>query len=340
MILKSNSNTNAIKNLLSSKRKIVITTHINPDGDALGSVLALTQVLTKMGHDVVPIVPNDYPEFLQWLPGNRYVIDFYKKKKTATSIITSAEIIFFLDYNEPKRGGDMCEALTASKATKIMIDHHPNPKMEVDYQFSYTDASSTCELIYEFVVAIDALEFIDKSVAECIYTGILTDTGCFNYNSSRKRTFEIAAELLGYNIAKDDIYRRVYDNFSAHRMQLLGYCLNEKMVVLPELKTAYMAISLAEQQRFNFAVGDSEGFVNYPLSIKGINFTALFTEAKDKIKISFRSRGKFPANLFAAKHFSGGGHLNAAGGESQLTLDETINKFNEALIDFNTEINS
>lgn len=340
MILKGNSITNELKNLLAKKHKIVITTHLNPDGDALGSTLALSMALKKMGHEVYPIVPNEYPEFLQWLPGNDDVIDFFKKKEFACPIISSADIIFFLDHNESKRGGDMNEALTASKAVKIMIDHHPNPQMAVDFQLSFIEASSTCELIFEFLTAIDGLDLMDKAIAECIYTGILTDTGCFNYNSSRTRTFEIAAQLLRYGIPKDEIFSRIYDNFSEQRMRLLGYCLNEKMVVLPEYHTAYMLISLEEQKRFNFATGDSEGLVNYPLSIKGICFTALFIERKDKVKISFRSRGKFPSNLFSERHFSGGGHLNAAGGESALPLDKTVQKFNELLSDYKAELNS
>jgi bifunctional oligoribonuclease and PAP phosphatase NrnA len=293
-----------------------------------------------MGHEVYPIVPNEYPEFLQWLPGNEYVIDFYKKKETASTIISSADIIFFLDHNESKRGADMNEVLTASKAIKVMIDHHPNPQMPVDYQLSFTEASSTCELIFEFITAIDGLQYMDQDIAECIYTGILTDTGCFNYNSSRTRTFEIAAELLRYSIPKDEIFRRIYDNFSAQRMRLLGYCLNEKMVVLPEYQTAYISITMEEQKRFDFATGDSEGFVNYPLSIKGVCFTALFTERKDKVKISFRSRGGFPSNLFSERHFYGGGHLNAAGGESNLPLNETIQKFVDLLSDYKAELNS
>lgn len=340
MILNENTAVLELKNLLTRKYKIVITTHMNPDGDAVGSTLALSLALKKMGHDVFPIVPNEYPEFLQWLPGNDTVIDYYKKKELANSLISSAEMIFFLDHNESKRGGDMNEALTASKALKIMVDHHPNPQMIVDYQFSFVEASSTCELIFEFIAAIDGLAFIDKSISECIYTGILTDTGCFSYNSSRTRTFEIAARLLEFAIDKDEIYSRIYDNYSAHRMRLLGFCLNEKMVVLPDLKTAFMSITLEDQKKFDFVTGDSEGFVNYPLSIKGICFTALFTERKDKVKISFRSRGSFPSNLFSERHFSGGGHLNAAGGESTLSLDETIKKFTGLLSDYKTELNS
>lgn len=329
-----------IKNLLANRSKIVITTHINPDGDALGSVLGLFWFLKRMGHDVTAISPNDYPEFLQWLPGNDTVIDFFKKKKMATSLIQDADIIFFLDYNEAKRGGDMKDILAGSKAKKIMIDHHPFPQLQVDYAISRTGVSSTSELIYELILDLNGIKYVNKDIAECIYTGIMTDTGCFSYNSSRTRTFEIAAQLLTFSIEKDEIFRKVYDNFSAQRMRLLGYCLNEKMQVFPEFRTAFISLSLEEQERYKFVVGDSEGFVNYPLSIKGVCFTALFTESKDKIKISFRSRGLFPANAFSQKHFSGGGHTNAAGGESNLSLDETIQKFIDLLPQYARELNS
>lgn len=329
-----------IKEILAIPSKIVITSHLNPDGDALGSMLGLYWFLKNEGHDVSPVSPNDYPEFLQWLPGNDAVIDFARKKKLATKIIEEAEVIFFLDHNDPKRGGDMKEVLSLTKAKKIMIDHHPYPQLDVDFAISRTDASSTAELIYEFIQDMDGNKLMNKDIAECLYTGIMTDTGCFSYNSSRKRTFEIAAHLLTFDINKDEIFRKVYDNFSAQRMRLLGYCLNEKMQVYPEFHTAFISLTIEEQERYNFAVGDSEGFVNYPLSIKGICFTALFVERKDKIKISFRSRGAFPSNSFSEKYFSGGGHLNAAGGESILSLSETIQKFIDLLPQYAQELNS
>ena len=329
-----------IKALLDKKSKIVVTTHLNPDGDALGSMLGLYWFLKGLGHEVTPISPNDYPEFLQWLPGNFDTLDFSKRRSFAVKTIQGAEVIFFLDYNEAKRAGDMKDVLMASKAKKIMIDHHPYPQLEVDVAISQTAVSSTAELVFEFIQAMDGLNYMNKAIAECLYTGILTDTGCFNYNSSRTRTFEIAARLLNFSIDKDDIFRRIYDNFSEHRMRLLGYCLNEKMQVFPEYRTAFISLNLEEQNRYNFATGDSEGFVNYPLSIKGICFTALFIERKDKVKISLRSRGAFPVNSFSEKYFSGGGHLNAAGGESTLPLDETIQKFVGLLPQYAQELNS
>jgi len=329
-----------IKELLSNRSDIVITTHQNPDGDALGSMLGLFLFLRKMGHEVSVISPNDYPEFLQWLPGNEFVLDFTRKKKQVTRAIQEAQIIFYLDHNDSKRGGDMKEVLASSQARRIMIDHHPYPQLNVDFSISRTEVSSTAELVYEFMQDLGGAELIDKDIAECLYTGIMTDTGCFSYNSSRMRTFEIASQLLGYSIEKDEIFRKVYDNFSAYRMRLLGYCLNEKMQVFPEFRTAFMSLSLEEQERYNFATGDSEGFVNYPLSIKGVCFTALFIERKDKIKISFRSRGTFAVNTFSEKYFSGGGHTNAAGGESNLSLGETIRKFIDLLPEFAQELNN
>lgn len=323
--------TKGIKSLLTKGSKIIVTTHLNPDGDALGSMLGLYWFLKGLECDVTPISPNDYPEFLQWMPGNEVVLDHSKRKNYSNKLISEADIIFFLDYNDAKRGGDMKDALAASKAKKVMIDHHPFPQLSVDITISRTEASSTAELVYEFIQSIGGGSYMNKIIAECLYTGIMTDTGCFSYNSSRTRTFEIASQLINFSIDKDGIFSRIYDNFSAQRMRLLGYCLNEKMQVFPEYRTAFISISLEEQDRFNFTTGDSEGFVNYPLSIKGVCFTALFVERKDKVKISFRSRGAFPVNTFSEKYFSGGGHLNAAGGESMLSLNETIQKFKDLL---------
>ena len=268
------------------------------------------------------------------------MMDYIKHKKKADKLIAEANCIFHLDYNDAKRGGDMCESLTTSKARKVMIDHHPYPQLKVDYALSFTEACSTAELIYEFIVATGMAKHLNKDVATCIYTGIMTDTGCFSYNSSRSRTFEIVAELLGYSIEKDDIYRKIYDNFSEQRMRLLGFCINNKLQVFPKYRTALISLSLEEQKKYNFSPGDSEGIVNYPLSITGVCFTAMFIEKKDKVKISFRSRGSFPVNIFSEKHFQGGGHLNAAGGDLQLSLDETIKKFIDLLPTYAEELNA
>lgn len=338
MLLKDLETIAELKGLLKVRSEIVITTHQNPDGDALGSVLALFGFLIKWGHRVTVITPNDYPEFLQWLPGNDLVIDYTKQKSFAEYAVSKAQYLFALDFNDSKRAGDMKHILDTALAKKVMLDHHPFPQMKVDFSFSYTEASSTCEIVYEFIAAMDGLKELDTNIAECIYTGIMTDTGCFSYNSSRPDTFEIVASLLRFNIRKDEIYHRLYDNNSTQRMRLLGYCLNEKMQVLPEYHTAFISLSIEEQKKYNFNLGDSEGIVNYPLSIKGIYFSAMFIERKEKTKISFRSKGSFPVNKFSESHFAGGGHMNAAGGESTLTLTETITKFTELLAQYTQEL--
>lgn len=340
MILEGNKEIKALKGLLGKSPKIVITTHQNPDGDAIGSMLGLFHFLKKMEHEVLPIVPNEYPEFLQWLPGHIEILDYSKNKESATRAVSQADLIFMVDYNNLKRSDSMKDVILGSKARKFIIDHHPFPSRDVDFTISKTEVSSTAELIYEVIESLDGLKHVDQTIATCLYTGIMTDTGCFSYNSSRTRTFEIVAKLLDYDIKKDEIYSNVYDNFSFQRMRLLGYCLNEKMQVFPEYKTALISISREEQKRYNFVTGDSEGFVNYPLSIKGVRFSAFFIEKKDRIKISFRSRGSFPVNAFSEKHFMGGGHLNASGGESTLTLDETVKKFIELLPQYTQELNS
>lgn len=331
MILNNLFDVSALKSLLASKPNVIVTTHQNPDGDAVGSVLGLTLYLKKLGCTVTPISPNEYPEFLKWMPGNELVLDYTQNKKDADVAINNADIIFQVDYNDVKRSGDMKDILSKSPVFKAMIDHHPNPQLQNNVMVSVTEASSTCELIFEFIHTLSGDEIVDRDMAICLYTGIMTDTGCFNYSSSRPRTFEIVSKLLQRNIPKDEIYSRVFNNFSENRLRFLGFCLNDKMETFPEYKAAFMAITQEEQERFKFTTGDSEGFVNYPLSIKGIVFTAFFTERKDRVKISFRSRGKFPANQFAEKHFGGGGHLNAAGGESVLPLKETIQKFKDLL---------
>ncbi|HEX3006545.1 MAG TPA: bifunctional oligoribonuclease/PAP phosphatase NrnA [Bacteroidales bacterium] len=316
---------------LELKNKIVITTHQNPDGDAIGAVFGLYWYLVNEGKDARIIVPNDYPPYLQWLPGNETVVNFSRKRGEAIELIKSAEIIFHLDYNDTKRSGDLKEKLDQSDAYKIMIDHHPLPQINADIKISDTTVSSTCELVLELILHTGGEQKLDIKIAESLYLGIMTDTGCFSFNSSNPRTFELISILLKAGIRKDYIFRLVYDNFSMNRMRLMGYCLNEKMEILPEYNTAFISISLEEQEQFKFETGDSEGFVNLPLSIKGINFTALFIEREDKVKISLRSKGSFPVNVVADKYFLGGGHLNAAGGESRMPLLETLAKFRSIL---------
>ncbi len=328
-----------LKEELSAPRPIVVTTHQGPDGDAIGSSLALYLFLKKQGHDVSVITPNDYPEFLQWLPANADVVNFMRQKPLAEELIKNAAYIFHLDYNHIKRSADMMRMLSRSKAVRILIDHHLSPEIRAKYLFSEIEVSSTCELLYRIMQQWD-VSLIDRDIATCIYTGIMTDTGSFCYRSTSAQTFVVAAELMGYGIDRTGIYDMVYDNYSEYRMKLMGYCLNEKMEVFPEYGAALISLNMEEQQRYRFEVGDSEGFVNLPLSIKGIRFSAFFLEKEDKIKISFRSKGNFSVNDFARKHFGGGGHLNAAGGDTKSSLDESVQKFRELLPLYEKELNA
>ena len=329
----------SLKEELSVPKQIVITTHQGPDGDAMGASLALYQFLRKQGHDVTVITPNDYPEFLQWLPFNSQVVNYMRQKSTAEELVEKAGYIFHLDYNHIKRSADMARLLSRSNAVRVLIDHHLHPALPVLHMISETEVSSTCELLYLMMKTWDA-QLIDRDIATCIYTGIMTDTGCFCYRSAEAHTFRIAAELMSYGIDRTGIYDLVYDNYSESRMRLMGYCLNNKMEVFPEYCAALISLNLEEQERYGFVVGDSEGFVNLPLSIKGIRFTAFFLEKEDKIKISFRSKGNFSVNTFAKNHFGGGGHLNASGGDSRNTLEECVRTFRELLPLYKKELHA
>ncbi len=326
-----------IKKLFSKSKNIVIVTHSYPDGDAMGASLGLYNLLKKINFNISIITPTNYPEFLKWLPGDEFVIKFSKNPEQALECLNNAEIIFCIDFNALSRIDKLEEHLSKSDAVKIMIDHHPYPEKFVDYSFSSISVSSAAELVYEFIQKIAYSKHIDKDIATCLYTGIMADTGSFSFNSSNPQTFRIVAELLTHNINKDEITGRIYNNFSSDRMRLLGHCLNN-MKVFPEYNTAFITINYEEKKKFNFKTGDSEGFVNYPLSIKGIVFSAFFIDKKDHVKISFRSKGKFEVNKFAMENFNGGGHINAAAGKSELSMEETINKFIDLLPKYKDEL--
>ena len=319
-------------------QEVVITTHQGPDGDAMGASLALYHFLQKQGHHVTVITPNDYPDFLQWLPSNDQVVNYMRQKPLAESLLEKAEYVFHIDYNHLKRSADMSRTLYNSKAVRIMIDHHPDPDIPAKYIFSDTQVSSTCELLFRMMKQWDA-GLIDSTIATCLYTGVMTDTGSFCYRSTNAQAFSTAAELMRYRIDREDIYDKVYDNYSENRMRLMGYSLNEKMEIFPQYCTALISLNLEEQARYGFVVGDAEGFVNLPLSIKGVRFSALFLEKEDKIKMSFRSKGDFSVNDFAKKHYGGGGHVNAAGGDSKTPMNELIHNFRELLPLYEKELN-
>ena len=316
-----------LKELLSSRKKIVIVTHKNPDGDAMGSSLGLYNYLIRKNHNVKVITPNSYPTFLNWLPGNDKVIEFSKIPEKAQTIIKSADIIFCLDFNSLSRIGEVGPFIKKSKATKVLIDHHPQPEKFAEYMFSDRKSSSTAQLIYDFITLLGDTTFINKKVANCIYTGIMTDTLNFRIPTTTAHTHAVVAHLVRAGAQTTVAYANVFDTYTEDRLRLLGHCLGREMKVLKEYNAAFMALSKSDLKKFNFKKGDTEGFVNYPLSIEGIRFSALFIETNDEIKISLRSKGEFDVNAFARKNFNGGGHTNAAGGELHGSLDEAVTKF-------------
>lgn len=312
---------------LSLPRKIAIVTHYKPDGDAMGSSLALYDFLKNKGHDVVVVSPSDYPDFLKWMPGDEAVINFEFTPSKAQELLTNAELIFILDFNDERRVEKMEELLRATKGFKIMIDHHLHPTDFCDVTFSFSAASSTCELIYRFAKAIDNAYTPTLAFAENIYTGIMTDTGSFRFSSTTGDVHNIIADLLNAGVIPNKIHEAIYDNFSANRTHFLGFCLKDKLTVLEDYNVAYIVVSKKELYQYKHQTGDTEGIVNYALGIKGMRMAAFFCEHENIIKISFRSKDDFSVRELAALHFSGGGHQNAAGGKSLISLDETITKF-------------
>jgi phosphoesterase RecJ-like protein len=316
-----------VKALLSRPKHIVIVTHWSPDGDAIGSSLGLYNYLLKKNHKVTVITPNDYPSFLGWMKGNNKVLDFQKKEKAAKKAIAAAELIFCLDFNSLKRIDKVGELIAASPATKFIIDHHLQPEDFADYMLHNVAACSTCELIYDFIGLMGDKKMLDKDIANCLYTGIMTDTGSFRFPSTTAKTHMILSDLIKAGAENAEIHNRIYDDNTESRLKLLGYCLNEKLTVFPQYRTAFFALSAKELERFKYKKGDTEGVVNFALSIAGIRFAAFMVERDGIIKVSFRSKGSFDVNKFARMHFNGGGHANAAGGMSELSLQKTIDKF-------------
>lgn len=320
----------AIQLLLSTPKKIAIIPHRGPDGDAMGSTLGLYHFLLKYNHQPVVIAPNEFPDFLAWLPGSETVKIYEKDKENCTKILEEAELIFTLDFNALHRVGEMEQVLSKLQAPFIMIDHHQKPGDYATYTYSDTDLGSTCEMLYNFITFLDKKEAIDKIIGTCIYTGILTDSGSFRFPRTTGNTHRIIAELIDLGVENTEIPTLLFDNSSFGRLQILGRAL-QNMKVLTENKTAYTTLTQEELDSFNYIKGDTEGIVNYGLSIKGIVFAAIFIEnvAEKIIKISFRSQGSFDVNVFARDHFNGGGHSNAAGGKSEMSMKDTIAKFED-----------
>ncbi|GAA3575535.1 bifunctional oligoribonuclease/PAP phosphatase NrnA [Snuella lapsa] len=330
----------SIKHLLSDPKNIVIVPHKNPDGDAIGSILGLYHYLLKYNHNISVITPNDYPSFLKWVPGEEAILKYDLQTKLCNDLVKSSDIIFTLDFNAFHRTGGMEMVLSESNALKIMIDHHQAPDDYATYMFSDVSMSSTCEMVYHFVNMLGDTNLIDKTIATCLYLGIMTDTGSFRFASTSSQTHKIIAQLIEKGANNAEIHNNVYDTNSYERLQLLGCALNN-LKVIPKSRTAYISLSQEELNTYNYKKGDTEGVVNYGLSLDNIVLAAIFIEDKQEgiIKISLRSKGDFSVNEMSRAHFNGGGHTNAAGGKSYLPLQETVEKFISILPSYNKALN-
>jgi len=319
-----------LKQILKRPHKISIVIHRNPDGDAIGSALALQNFLQQQGQTAKVISPNEIPDYLSWLPGVEHIEVFDKKHKALEQDLQNSDLIFTLDFNDFSRAGNEMEKVLKNLTGKtfVMIDHHLEPSDYATYKFSNPDKSSTAEMVYDFIEDLSGKENINHEMATQLYTGIMTDTGSFKFPNTTPHTMRVAADLMEKGINHNKIQILIYDSFTTDKLHLLGEALN-KLVFLPEYKTAYIALSKEDLQKHNYKKGDTEGFVNYGLSLADSNFAVLFLENEDQggIRISFRSKGKFPANEFAKKYFNGGGHLNAAGGRTTGSLQEAVDLF-------------
>ena len=330
-----------LSQLISDAETILITCHKSPDGDTIGSSLGLADYLRHLGKEPVVIVPDQYPDFLMWLPNTEKIIRYDKQRDKADLLFKIADLVFCLDYNAPSRVDEMEEALVSSPATRVLIDHHLNPDVPADLIISEPEASSTCELVFRLVWQMGAFPTLTKQFAVPIYCGMMTDTGGFTYNSSRPEIFFIISELLTKRIDKDKIYRNVYHNYSESRIRLMGYVMYEKLVYMPEYNAAYYTLTKDELKRFRFIKGDAEGLVNIPQQIKGLRLSISLREDTEKdrvVWVSLRSVDNFPCNLMAEEFFNGGGHLNASGGRLNCSMDEAVRIVKDAIIAYENKL--
>jgi phosphoesterase RecJ-like protein len=325
----------SLKKELSFPKKIFITTHVKPDADALGSSLGLANYFLKKGHDVSVVTPSDYPSFLSWMKGNDMVLDFSKPEDrvVATQKLEEADLVFCLDFSVLHRVNELGEMIRNSKAFVVNIDHHQDPEDFADLRYWSIKAAATCELIYHFIVdELGDKDVIDKDIAECLYAGIMTDTGGFRHPNTTKNVHLVVAELIDKGADSSQISNWIYDSNSVNRLKFIGFAISRRLVVREDLHLAYFVISKKDLKKYQSQTGDTEGLVNYALSLEGIKLAALFSEREDGIKISFRSSSEVAVNKFAASYFDGGGHKNAAGGRSAQSLKETVDLF-ESLVE-------
>jgi phosphoesterase RecJ-like protein len=321
--------------LLAQPQKIVITTHHKPDGDAMGSSLGLYNYLIQQGHHVTVITPTDYPAYFNWMPGNDGVIIYTEHLNESASLISEAKIIFCLDFNALSRINEMGELVGKSAAYKVMIDHHLEPEDFDDYRYWNIGACATAQLVYSFIVEeLKHKELVNKDVASCLYAGILTDSASFHLPNTTSAVHRITADLIDAGAVNWRIYDLVYNNSPENRLRFLGLCLSERLEVLYEFNTAIFHVTKQDLEKYDIQTGDTEGIVNYALSIAGIKLAAFIIERKDKVKLSLRSKGDIPANAICRKYFNGGGHFNAAGGHSEDSLENVINQFKQILPEY------
>ncbi|MCC7050245.1 MAG: bifunctional oligoribonuclease/PAP phosphatase NrnA, partial [Bacteroidia bacterium] len=327
-----------LKELLNTPKNIIITTHKSPDGDAMGSSLALYNYLRLKNHHVRVVTLNHYPDFLYWLSGNQQVLVADDNLIEAEKLIAEAQLIFCLDFNTLKRIEYLGDWIAKSQAIKVMIDHHQQPEAFAKYTFSTIHTSSTCELIYDFIFLMNDETLINKEIGSCIYTGLITDTGSFRFNSTSANTLKKAAHLKEIGVNHCAIFENVYDTNTFSRLQLMGYTLCNRFKLVENLGVAYIWLSQQELNQYNYKAGDTEGFVNYGLSINGIKLSVFLVERDGQIKCSFRSKDPFDVNTFARKHFNGGGHKNASGGYLDLSLSDAVVYFLNVLNEYKNEL--
>ena len=331
----------AFKKLLSSSKKIVITTHQKPDADALGSSLGLAGILEKMGHQTTVIAPTDYPSFLNWMQGNDDVIVFtQEKEQEINEIIQDAEVVFCLDFSSLHRINQLGALIEKSSAVKVLIDHHLDPDDFADYVCWDVKAAATAELIFKLFDQLDLIHLVDEGIGEALYAGIMTDTGSFKHSNTTKSVHMVTARLIEMGVDTAKVARLIYDDNSLNRLRFVGFALNQRLKLMKEYRTAYFAITAADLEKFHSQTGDTEGLVNYALSLRGVVFAAIIIDRGELVKLSLRSVGDFAVNDLANQYFEGGGHKNAAGGKSNLSLEETVAKFEALLPQYKEQLNA
>lgn len=321
-----------IKHLLCANKKVVVVSHTNPDGDAIGSIVAMYHYLKKLDVKVDMMVPNKFPEFYDWIPGSDKIVIYEKQTKLSQQLLKEADLVIALDFNSLQRLGTLKDIVEKVSCEKMLIDHHIDPDLDsFNYAFTTVDTSSTAELVFQFICLMGHEHLIDKQIGQAIYAGIVTDTGSYSFSCNRPETYLITAKLVSLGVDAERIHKLIYDTFSENRLRLLGYAISERMIVWSDLHTALIYLTKDDLTKYNYQVGDTEGLVNYPLSMKGINVSVLITEKDNQLRLSFRSKGSFSVNDLSRKYFNGGGHKNAAGGRTNEDVNTLINRLKTVL---------